>query len=1013
MRKKLWISLLLINILFLGIFVVQEHYGKLTETYDINCTTPEGVISEYVFAENDEIHIPFQSLLHSVDNIILKFSGCLGFEDGLLSVEIFNQDKTIYTYEIPVAAITTDDFYLHTGAIPELHEDESYEIVIKVKDLSQQTMALYLAKGNHFVPEDEQLIPFWGYTGTMILSTDVRVNFILFWVIFDIAYVVMLAFFKRIFTEDRKRKIAEWARYLGGKLKKANKGIHICFALLLVLCVASGIAVMQYEEVEEPRNVNYWTVGNVSNFTGVSLQEGQVVQEFAAKGGELQEFILFFDNYSATEDADVWVKLEDEAGNVRYVWTAPISALGGNTFCLVGHVNQEFSKGEKCIIRAYLEGGESQITVRGLSDKEYAEEFHASVGDVTVDGQQLDDIKLYFFQSYQLPLVYPAIWGAAFAVTLVTLLLMVWCDAPLLKKVLKVFSDVCLILISYCTMELLSGNIYTIDVGFVLLNCVIMLCGYGIITAIAGKAAYYIVALLTFAAGITNYYVLLFKGSDFLLTEISAFSTAMSVTGTYEFTVTPVVFTTVVLYVCMILMRVSIDLNRERISRKRNIVRRAVALVVSLAVALVLNWGVQYIPFDYFTLSTNFEGYGWWYSNAIVVKNSKMKRPMDYSDKEIERILSEIEAPEGQEIVPTNIIVIMNEALSDLSMIGQLDTNQDFLPFIRSLSENTVKGNVHVHTYGGGTAISEYEFLTGNSFQFMPTGSMPYSNANRASGEPGMASTLKDQGYYAVAMHPYGPANWNRDQVYEAMGFDEFISIDAFEGEESIRDYVSDKANYKKIIECHEANQGEKLFVFNVTMQNHGGYGIANGAMDTTISVNNIVSDEAEIYLSLIQKTDEAFEYLISYFSQVEEPTMIVMFGDHLPALPDEFYTALYGKEYKDRSLAEHMLRCVTPYIIWTNYDSDFETVADTSLNYLGRMVLQYAGVELSKYDQFVLQQSKKIPVIGTMGIVELDGSIVGYANVPDSRLKDYQILQYMRVEDRDSKYFDIFRLTN
>ena len=131
-----------------------------------------------------------------------------------------------------------------------------------------------------------------------------------------------------------------------------------------------------------------------------------------------------------------------------------------------------------------------------------------------------------------------------------------------------------------------------------------------------------------------------------------------------------------------------------------------------------------------------------------------------------------------------------------------------------------------------------------------------------------------------------------------------------------------------------------------------------------------------------------------------------------MPALPDEFYTALYGKEYKDRSLAEHMLRCVTPYIIWTNYDSDFEAVADTSLNYLGRMVLQYAGVELSKYDQFVLQQSKKIPVIGTMGIVELDGSIVGYENVPDSRLKDYQILQYMRVEDRASKYFDIFRLT-
>ena len=1015
MKKRViaFILLLIMNLLFFTTFFLQVRNGKLLNIKEIHHTVSVGTVSEVVLSENDEIRFTFQNLMPSVETLILKFGGCMDLQDGCLSVEITNEEKSCYKYEVPVSAIVTDDFYLSTGKIPGLKAEQSYDIIIRVADL-QGNMSLYLAdSGSYMKAIDDVALPFWEYAGRHTTPASEMYVYLLIWVTLDAAGVAFLVFFDRLVTEERRRKLSGLVGRICRKYKMVHKGTHLCFVVLLLLSVAVGMATLRYDNPEVARSVAFWTHDAPSKFTGIPVGDGQVVQQFTTQKGKFTEFILFLDNYASDDEATVCVNLEDEAGNACYNWTAPISALGGESFCLLGQVNQDVRQGEVYRIRIYLEGGDSAMTVRALAGEDDSDGFHESVDDVIVGGQVRQDTKVYFCQSYQTSLVYADIWVAAITVTLVALVSLVWCPNRKMKIGLEAMCEAALLLVSYFSIELLSGNLFTIKLQYVLLNILILASGYWAIKAIAGKAAYYIVALLTFAAGITDHYVLLFKGTDFLLTEISAFSTAMSVTGNYDFTFPPVVFTAILLYVCLLLVRVSVDLNGEPVRGKQIVKKRAMALIGSLVAVLLLSWGMKNVVFDYFNLSSNFEKYGWWYSNTIVLKNSKMKKPADYSDKTIERILSDVEMSEKQEITPSNIIVIMNEALSDLSVIGELKTNRDYLPFIRSLTENTVKGNLHVHPLGGGTCITEYEFLTGNTFHFMPMGSMPYAKSNNAQGEPGITSALKEQGYDTVAMHPYGPKNWNRDQVYEAMGFDTFISIDDFEGEERLRNFVSDKANYEKIIEVYESFEGENLFVFNVTMQNHGGYEIDNGTMDTSITIENIDSKEAEIYLSLMQKSDEAFEYLISYFSQVEEPTMIVMFGDHLPALSEEFYAALYGKADADQTDVERSLKYVTPYIIWTNYDSDFEAVPETSPNYLGRLVLQYAGVDLSRYDQFILQQREKVPVIGKYGIVDQDGNYQVYREELETLLKDYQILQYLRVQDSASEYRDIFQVTN
>ena len=136
-----------------------------------------------------------------------------------------------------------------------------------------------------------------------------------------------------------------------------------------------------------------------------------------------------------------------------------------------------------------------------------------------------------------------------------------------------------------------------------------------------------------------------------------------------------------------------------------------------------------------------------------------------------------------------NIICIMNESLSDLSVLGEFTTNQDYMPFMRNLTENTVKGNLYVPVIGAGTSNTEFEFLTGHSTAFLPSGSnayMLYVKNPLAS----LVSTLEGQGYSSYALHPYYASGWNRISVYENLGFNSFVSLENLIDISILNDYT-------------------------------------------------------------------------------------------------------------------------------------------------------------------------------------------------------------------------------
>lgn len=360
-----------------------------------------------------------------------------------------------------------------------------------------------------------------------------------------------------------------------------------------------------------------------------------------------------------------------------------------------------------------------------------------------------------------------------------------------------------------------------------------------------------------------------------------------------------------------------------------------------------------------------------------------------------------------------NIILIMNESLADFDLVGNMEFNRDPLPFIHSMKENTIKGRDYVSVFGAGTSNSEFEAMTGNTMAYFPSGSNVYQQFMHKS-TFSMPSYLKELGYVCNAVHPSSGANWNRVATYQSMKFDRFVTIEDFKKPEYVR-YISDKESYKKVIELYEKKGDQPMFVFDMTIQNHGGY-LTNTNWKNPVYVKDSYYDEAKEYLSATYVSDQAFQYLIDYFSKEEEPTLICMFGDHFPSIETDFYEELLGKPQSDWELEDIQKRYAAPFVLWANYDIEEGENVDLSNNYLENLMLKQAGIELPLYHQYLERVSQEIPVMNVNGYMNREGVWNNYGkgetDIISKLLTDYEILQYGYYSDTDKdKMSELFQM--
>ena len=381
-----------------------------------------------------------------------------------------------------------------------------------------------------------------------------------------------------------------------------------------------------------------------------------------------------------------------------------------------------------------------------------------------------------------------------------------------------------------------------------------------------------------------------------------------------------------------------------------------------------------------------------------------VEKPSGYNEKDAREALASYETA-GTPANTPNIIVVMNEAFSDPAVLGEFTTNEDYMPFVHSLldgAEDTVSGLLNVSVKGGNTANTEFEYLTGNSMAFLPYGSIPYQQYIKNE-TPSMASWLSGFGYRTVAMHPYRAAGWDRNKVYPLMGFDEMYFEELYKDSGVIRKYVSDEADYEKIIQIYEQKEpGEPLFLFNVTMQNHSSYNdwadYDNFSPDITVDGSD--SEVLSAYLSLMKLSDQATERLVDYFAKEEEDTVIVFFGDHQPT--DSVVNPvlkLNGTSSSSLSAEEEALRYQVPFFIWANYDIEEESGLNISANYLASRTLDAAGLPKPGYFSFLSELEKQAPVVSANHVSLSDGTFSSAAD-QDELLREYKTFQYYQLFD-------------
>ena len=515
-----------------------------------------------------------------------------------------------------------------------------------------------------------------------------------------------------------------------------------------------------------------------------------------------------------------------------------------------------------------------------------------------------------------------------------------------------------------------------------------------------------LVAVMIF--GLVNHYVMEFRSTPFVPWDILSVNTAASVAGNYDFTPSGRVILVSILFLALIFCVRFLRFQSEWKLYARMISAALVVLVLCVFVNALQNDDFKTKHYLYpflFTPAYMTQVNGMLVTFAMNLEYIAVDRPADYHAEDAKETLETYESSdtaENTEDLP-NIIVIMDEAFSDLSVVGDFETNEDYMPFVHSLeqgNDNTVTGYLNVSVCGGNTANTEFEFLTGNTMAFLPAGSIPYQQYIKSE-TPSLAEYLSGLGYETYGMHPYNASGWDRDRVYPLLGFENTIFFDDFTDKTFLRKYVSDDSDFKNIIQTYEQkDEGHPAFIFNVTMQNHGSYTDAYNNFTPDVTVTGTDSFVLKQYLSLVKRTDQALENLIDYFAGQKEKTIIVFFGDHQPA--DSVAApvlALNGKDANSLNSEDQRLRYQVPYVIWANYDIEEGTGEDTSANYLAARVLQTAGVPTSAYQNYLLELEEDYPVISAVRVEKSDGTETN-SKEEKKGLLQYQQLQYYSLFD-------------
>ncbi len=395
----------------------------------------------------------------------------------------------------------------------------------------------------------------------------------------------------------------------------------------------------------------------------------------------------------------------------------------------------------------------------------------------------------------------------------------------------------------------------------------------------------------------------------------------------------------------------------------------------------------------------NYASNGFVLAFALNLPMATVAAPSGYSAEAIERIAAESETMPVAAGERPDVVIVMSESFWDPTRLPGVTITPDPIPTARSLRS----GEVFSPEFGGMTANVEFEALTGFSNAFLPYGSIPYQQYVRTR-IPSLATFFRDQGYATTALHPFQGWFWNRSVVYDAFGFERFLSEETLPALEKRGPLASDAAMTEEII--RRADSEEKpAFIFAVSLQGHGPYEPNRyGDATHTVSAPGLKDRTQGSVLSFsegVADADKGLARLVEWAKGRSRPTVIAFFGDHLPPLGEAYVQSGYMKEpvaSRRAPLAQMKAEHETPLVIWSNRSGPRTDVGTISPAFLPLEVLEAAGMEHPYYTGFLRQVRKTFPIVDRHLLVDRHGEAYpdwARGGEPDPAVRDFRLLQY------------------
>jgi phosphoglycerol transferase MdoB-like AlkP superfamily enzyme len=337
-----------------------------------------------------------------------------------------------------------------------------------------------------------------------------------------------------------------------------------------------------------------------------------------------------------------------------------------------------------------------------------------------------------------------------------------------------------------------------------------------------------------------------------------------------------------------------------------------------------------------------------------------------------------------------NVVMVLSESFSDPTMLRGVEIAEDPIPYTRDLMRRTTSGRMLAHSIGGGTANMEFEAMTGMSLsQFPAQLRVPYQMlVPNTRSFPSTVEWFEHTGHRTVAVHPYTTEMYRRRDVYRAFGFDDFVHEDRLHGERRIGHdaYVSDSTAFSVV--TRELRDSEaSVFANVVTMQNHIPY---DDRYDDPIPVTGPDGEsmpETGQYLRGLTHSDAALRDLVGELENLDEPTVLVMYGDHLPGTyPDAVHQA-------NGSLMKQ-----TPFLVWSNFPAPRIEERLVSPTHFTDLLVQHADSAVTPYLALLTRLREEVPAMDATVLYDDQGRRIARDRLSPRAarlLEDYRLVQY------------------